>query len=111
MFSTVSVLSFDPIRVRELCVEELKLGCISSGVAVIYRRPLANEFTHVLTPKMGKFYYGHLCNRTKQLSHHMSKLANEIIIERWKMFTHPPISTTITVGVFYYNNQFPVIKM
>ena len=29
--STVSVLSFDPIRVRALCVEELQLGWISSG--------------------------------------------------------------------------------
>ena len=30
-FSTVSVLSFDPILVRALCVGEPRLGCFSSG--------------------------------------------------------------------------------
>ena len=30
-FSTVSVLGFDPIRVRALYVEEPQLRCISSG--------------------------------------------------------------------------------
>ena len=39
-FSIVSVLSFDPIRVRALCVEEPVLGWISSGT-VAAQRPLA----------------------------------------------------------------------
>ena len=31
-FGTVSVLSFNPIRIRALCIEEPQLGCISSDV-------------------------------------------------------------------------------
>ena len=33
-FSTVSVLSFDPILKRALCVEVPQFGCISSGSAM-----------------------------------------------------------------------------
>jgi len=33
-FSAVSVLSFDPIRVRALSIEEPQLGCISSATVL-----------------------------------------------------------------------------
>ena len=41
-FSKVSVLSFDPIHVRALCVELSQLGCISSGVAIRLVMPICD---------------------------------------------------------------------
>ena len=45
-FSTVSVLSYDPIRVRALCVEEPQLRCISSAYIMSKR---GRHFIYYLT--------------------------------------------------------------
>ena len=55
-FSTVSVLSFDPIRVRALCVEEPQLGCISSD---------HSELSHLLTNMSALPFKPSNCNTVK----------------------------------------------